>query len=171
MRILDRISQTGLMTKASGFYAGLESRDRYALIGLALFFGLLFIVAGIWLPASNYAAGAEASRDSERELIAWMNTTATQARAMAGNQTAARKPGQSLLTSVSRTAKAFGISPNKLQPEGNDEVSVWFEAVAFNLLINWLEDLQTKQGILVKQISLDKNEQPGTVNARIVLKS
>ena len=171
MRILNRISRTRIITRAQGFYAELESRDRYALLGLSVFFGLLFIVVGIWQPAADYAARAEASRNSQRELIAWMNSTAAQARATAGTQATGRRSGQSLLTSVSRTAKAFSIKPNKLQPEGNDEVSVWFEAVAFNMLVSWLEDLQTKQGILVRQISVDKNELPGTVNARIVLKS
>lgn len=171
MRILDRIFQTRFMEKASRAYTELEPRDRYALTGLAVFFSLLFVVVGIWQPAVNYAASAEASRNTQRELIEWMNSTAVQARATAGNQVTARRSGQSLLTSVSRTAKAFNIKPDKLQPEGNDEVSVWFEAVAFNMLISWLEELQMKQGIRVKQISVDKDEQPGTVNARIVLKS
>jgi general secretion pathway protein M len=171
MRILDKISQLRFVTRALGIYADLESRDRYALLGLAVFFGLLFVVVGIWQPAVNYAADAKASRDSKRELIEWMNSTAGQARATAGSQVASPNSGQSLLTIVSRTAKTFSIKPNKLQPEGNDAVGVWFEAVAFDMLISWLEELQMKQGILVKQISVDKNEQPGTVNARIVLKS
>lgn len=169
MRILDRISQTRL--KASRTYTGLEPGDRYALTGLAVFFGLLFVVLGIWQPAVDYAARAEVSRNSQRGLIDWMNSTVIQARATAGNQITGHRSGQSLLTSVSRTAQAFNIKPNKLQPEGNDEVSVWFEAVAFNMLVSWLEELQMKQGILVKQISVDKDEEPGTVNARIVLKS
>jgi general secretion pathway protein M len=172
MRILDRISQIGIVSKASGVYAELESRDRYALIGLAAFFSLLFIVVGIWQPALDYAARAEVSRNNQRELITWMNSTAVQARATAGNQTSARKSGQSLLTIVQRTAKNFSIKPDKLQPEGNDEVSVWFvEPVAFNMLLSWLEELQLKHGVLVRQISVDKHEQSGKVIARIVLKT
>ena len=172
MNILDRISQLGFITKASGVYAELETRDRVALIGLAVFFGLLIIVAGIWQPAVDYAARAEVSRNKQRELIEWMNSTAIQARATAGSQTSARKSGQSLLTIVQRTAKIFGIKPDKLQPEGDDEVSVWFtEPVEFNSLFNWLEELQLKQGVVVRQISVDKHEQSGKVSARIVLKT
>ena len=101
-----------------------------------------------------------------------MNSTAIQARSTAGSPTSARKSGQSLLTIVQRTAKIFGIKPDKLQPEGDDEVSVWFtEPVAFNMLFNWLEELKMKQGVLVQQISVDKHEQSGKVSARIVLKT
>jgi len=172
MRMLDRISQLGFIKKALGSYATLANRDRYALIGLAVFFGLLFIVVGIWQPAANYVDRAENARNSQRELIQWMNSTAVQARATAGNQTTARRSGQSLLTIVQRTPKAFNITPDKFKPEGNDEVNVWFtEGVAFNSLFDWLEELHTKHGILIRQISVDRTEQPGKVNARIVLRS
>ncbi len=171
MRPLEVFSQHKLIRRLISIYADLESNDRYALMGLALFFGLLIVVLGIWQPAADYAASARVTRNNQQELINWMNSTAVQARAAAGIQTTTHRSGQSLLTTISRTAQDFKIKPNKMQPEGNDEVSVWFDAVAFNSLMTWLEELQANQGILVRQISVDKNELPGTVNARIILKS
>jgi type II secretory pathway component PulM len=159
------------MSKSLGVYTELETRDRYALIALAVFFALILVLAGIWQPANNFAARAEKARNGQRELLEWMNATAAQARATAGSEASGRKSGQSLLTVVQRTAKTFSIKPDKLQPEGNDEVVVWFEAVGFDMLYSWLEELKAKQGILVRQISLDRNEESGTVTARIVMKS
>jgi general secretion pathway protein M len=79
--------------------------------------------------------------------------------------------GQSLLSQVSRIAQQIGIKPNRLQPEGSDAVSVWFDSVAFNDLVKMLRQVQSQQGIVVQQISIDKEDQPGIVRARIVLRT
>jgi general secretion pathway protein M len=102
-------------------------------------------------------------------MLQGMRETEKDARASSGNATTA-PTGQSLLSQVSRTAQQFGIKPNRLQPEGNDAVSVWFDEVSFNDLIKWL-DSQSQSGMSVRQISIDREELPGRVNARIVLRS
>jgi type II secretory pathway component PulM len=171
MKLIQSLTDSQFVAKYLKLYEELESRDRIALTGLGIFFLVVIIVMGIWQPATGYAEKAQTSRDRQRELISWMKATESKARATAGSQVISRRSGQSLLTSVSKTAKTHKIQPNKLQPGSNDEVSVVFEAVAFNLLLSWLEDLQLEQGIHVRQISVDKHELPGTVSARIVLKN
>lgn len=171
MKIFKPLIESKSFQKAAASYAALESRDRLALGGLGIFFSLLFITLGIWQPVMDYAEKAAANRQIQQELLTWMKATEGQARSSAGSQASHKQSGQSLLTSVSRTAKTFNIKPNKLQPESSDEVSVWFEGVAFNLLFEWLQDIQLKQGIYVRQISVDRSETSGAVNARIVLRS
>jgi general secretion pathway protein M len=168
-RRIDQLANSDLYRKVAGDIRGLEPRDRFALGLLTAFFMILVVVFGIWQPAYDYAVNAEKNRDRQRELLHWMNATESQARASAGNQSSIKKSGRSLITLVSSTAQQAGIKPNKLQPEGTDEVSVWFDSVPFNNLVTWLETLQKKQGILVRQISLDRQEQAGIVNARLVL--
>jgi type II secretory pathway component PulM len=74
------------------------------------------------------------------------------------------------LSRLSSSAGRFNIKPNRLQPEGADGVSVWFSEVGFNELIRWLENLGN-EGFTVKQISIDRQEASGLVNARIILRS
>jgi general secretion pathway protein M len=151
-------------------YAQLEQGDRIALSGLGLFFSLLFIYFALLNPMYSYHADSLAARDRQLSLIQYMRASEKQARSVK-TETRSTASGQSLLSQVSRIAQQIGIKPNRLQPEGSDAVSVWFDSVAFNDLVKMLRQVQAQQGIVVQQISIDKEDQPGVVRARIVLRS
>ncbi|MBT3897104.1 MAG: type II secretion system protein M [Gammaproteobacteria bacterium] len=150
-------------------YLSLGSRDRLAVGVLLVFFGILTFYFAIWHPLHDFKVSSQDELNRQSEMLQGMRDTEKDARASSGNATTA-PTGQSLLSQVSRTAQQFGIKPNRLQPEGNDAVSVWFDEVSFNDLIKWL-DSQSQSGMSVRQISIDREELPGRVNARIVLRS
>lgn len=145
----------------------LERRDRVALVGLGAFVSVLFLYYGVWSPANAFLESKRAERDRQLALIQYMRSSEQEARA-ASTEVSKTPSGQSLLTQVSRSAQQYNINPNRLQPEG-DGVSVWFDAVAFNDLIRWLE-AQSKQGVVIRQVAIDRDDSPGIVNARIVLR-
>jgi general secretion pathway protein M len=151
-------------------YAQLAQGDRIALSGLGLFFSLLFIYFALLNPMYSYHADSLAARDRQLSLIQYMRASEKQARSVK-TETRSNASGQSLLSQVSRIAQQIGIKPNRLQPEGSDAVSVWFDSVAFDDLVKMLRQVQAQQGIVVQQISIDKEDQPGVVRARIVLRS
>ncbi|MCB0068948.1 MAG: type II secretion system protein M, partial [Caldilineaceae bacterium] len=95
--------------------------------------------------------------------------TEADARSGGGGRDAA-PTGQALLSQVSQTAQRYNVKPNRLQPEGTDGVSVWFDAAPFDNLVGWLEE-EARQGVIVRQISIDRQDQPGVVNARVVLRN
>ncbi|MFT4711952.1 MAG: general secretion pathway protein M [Candidatus Azotimanducaceae bacterium] len=152
-----------------GRYLALDPRERLAVMALSLFFSLLLFYFAIWQPLHDFQSSSKANLERQAGLLQTMRASEQEARASVGGATQA-PTGQSLLTQVSRTAQQFGIKPNRLQPEGSDAVSVWFDEVNFNDLIKWLGS-QSQAGMSVRQISIDREELPGRVNARIVLRS
>ena len=88
---------------------------------------------------------------------------------MLGDRTPRLIGGQDLLTQISRTASQAGITPSRLQPEGDSGVSVFFDSVAFNDLMRWLQS-QTEAGVSVRQMTVDREERTGIVKARVVLR-
>ena len=168
MAISDTLSAT--VEKLKDRYVQLEQSGRIALNGLGLFFSLLFIYFALLNPLYTYHADSMAARDRQASLIQYMRASEKQARSVKA-ETRSTGSGRSLLSQVSRIAQQIGIKPNRLQPEGSDAVSVWFEGVAFNDLVKLLKQVQSQQGIVVQQISIDKEDQPGVVRARLVLRS
>jgi len=152
------------------YVQSLERRDQTALLLLAIFFLSLFVYGGIWQPVNRYHEDSLADRDAMVSLLAYMRTTEKDARSATSGD-ASGLSGQSLLTRVSSTAQRYGIKPNRLQPEGDDAVSVWFEGVAFNDLVRWLQFLEKDSGVVVRQLSVDRQADSGRVNARIVIRS
>ncbi len=171
MSLGDRIASIGAVRKGLDRFNQLEPRDRFAAKSLAIFLACVIGYFGVWEPMETFADDARVDRDRSRDLLAWMMSTRSQA-AQSGSTVKRQGPsGQTLLTRVSRTAQQHQIKPNRLQPEGEGNVSVWFDAVAFDSLIGWLQELESREGISVQQISLDRQDGPGLVNARIVLRS
>ncbi len=172
MSLTDRIAAMPPVRQGLDRFNQLEPRDRFAAKSLAVFLSVVVCYFGAWEPMQTFAEDARADRDRNRDLLTWMVSTRAQASQQSGTTARRAGPtGQMLLTRVSRTAQHHQIKPNRLQPEGEGNVSVWFDGVAFDSLIRWLQELETREGISVQQISLDRQDRPGLVNARIVLRS
>ena len=82
-----------------------------------------------------------------------------------------RTKGQSLLGTIDRTAKTgkLGKSVKRVQPDGQTKARVWMENVSFDSMVDWLEKLQRQQGIRIVTSVIEKQDEPGLVNARLVL--
>ena len=151
-------------------YHELEKRERVAVVSLSIFLAGVVLYLGVWAPVNNYALEAQIDHDRYLKLLTYLKSTESQARSSSEKQSTGKATGQSLLSSVSKSARSVGIKPSRLQPEGSDAVSVWFDAVAFTRLMLWLERLESGQGIVVQQITIDRRDLPGEVSARLVLR-
>ena len=152
-------------------FAQLEKREQTALVALSAFLAVVIFYLAVWLPIMDYADNSRIDYDRHVSLLQYLQSTESQARAASSNGKSSSVSGQSLLTSVSRTAQGVGINPSRMQPEGDSAVSVWFDAVAFSQLMVWLERLESNQGIVVRQITVDRRDEPGQVSARLVLRN
>ena len=151
-------------------YASLEERERYALMALAAFTVLLMFYLVIWSPVNNLVTDSRLERDRHLELLRHFKSTEARARAAAESNGDSQASGQMLLSEISRSAQMVGIAPSRMQPEGTDAVSVWYQEVSFSRMMLWLERLETSQGIMVRQASLEPTSRPGIVTVRLVLR-
>jgi type II secretory pathway component PulM len=149
-------------------YEHLERQEQLAVKALGIFFAGLFLYFGMLLPAHDFYADRLADFERNQSLLQYMKTTEVEARASASDEPGIS--GQNLMSDVSNSARRFGINPNRLQPEGEDGVSVWFDGVSFGLLLDWMSSVSS-QNVSVRQISIDRDDASGVVNARIILRS
>ena len=151
-------------------YYTLPGRDRVMITVLTVFLTVVFIYFLVWAPIEDYRQQGLEDRNRNLELLEMMRRTETQAR----QNTTSKHPsttGKSLLSIVSREAQRLNIKANRLQPEGQNAVSLWFDNIPFNDLLGLLEKVQSEHGISVEQIVIDRGENGGSVRARLVLKS
>ena len=151
-------------------FGELEKRERIALSGLFVFLVVAVFYLAIWTPANEFVANGERDYARHLKLLEYLKSTEPTAR-VSKRQSGQQHGGGSLLTMVTRTAQTVGVSPSRMQPEGSDALSVWFDAVAFTRLMLFLERLQSGQGTAVRQISVESQDKPGQVSARVVLRN
>jgi general secretion pathway protein M len=79
----------------------------------------------------------------------------------------------SLLPTIEQSAAAHGLRAafTRLEPEGANGVRIQVEGAPFNALIGWLADTQKQYAVRTEQATIEAHAMPGTVNARLVLRS
>lgn len=162
----DAVLQSTPAIRLAEYYANLAPRDRLALKILAWFLGPVIVVFAVLLPATSYMDDAlqhyrQALRDNR-----WMEVNRD---AVGRGQAANREPGQSLFGLANATSKGFQISFKRYEPVGDNALSLWMENVSFNNLVLWLERLDKRYGVSVKDISVERLDTEGLVNVRLVL--
>lgn len=146
----------------------LRAKDQRMLLVLAVFLVLLIAYGVVWQPIQSFRSTSLEDRERNLALLTMMKQTEAQARAGARSEPMQAFDGN-LLSAITDVANAEGVTPNRLQPEGESSVSLWFEAVAFSALVQLLDRLDREQGIGVDQMVIDRTEVSGAVRARLVL--
>jgi general secretion pathway protein M len=70
-----------------------------------------------------------------------------------------------ILAIVTEQAKRSGINLKRFEPDG-DGLRIWLEDAAFDDAIRWLEELNQKHNIQIKQINVERSEASGLVDLR-----
>lgn len=70
---------------------------------------------------------------------------------------------------IDTTLRANGLSMNNFQPGANGEARVRLDRAAYGPLMQWLYEIEFKQGITVSDLSIATTNEPGqvTVNLRL----
>ena len=148
----------------------LERKEKLAILALLVFLASLTFFLLVWLPIYEYKEKQRVSYERSLDLLLYLQSTEEEARSVKVDGSK-RMSGQTLLTKVTRTAKTAGIQPSRLQPEGNDSVSIWFDSVSYRELMLFLERLQSREAIYIIQLSIDKGNQSGKISSRVTVRS
>lgn len=63
----------------------------------------------------------------------------------------------------------LAASIRRIEPAGDDSVSLVLEQAAFDPLVRWLQKARDDSGIAVRELSIENTDTPGAVNARMRL--
>ena len=89
---------------------------------------------------------------------------ASNAHKFQGQRTSSTSNGP-ILSIVTQQAKRSNINLKRFEPDG-DGLRIWLEDAVFDDAIRWLEELNQKHGIQIKQINVDRSEKSGRVDLR-----
>lgn len=157
------------------YWRALSPRERrLVLLGgaLALAVGLGGLVWYPLLQARNELA--ERVRDNRAE-VAWMSAAAERLEALRTGDPQSSAPQQrgdrSLLALIDETARSEGLGEaiRRGEPAGDGRVRVWLDGASFDRMVRWLTRLSTVFGVRVTELSVDRADTPGLVNARVAL--
>lgn len=76
-----------------------------------------------------------------------------------------------LLTILATRLKEHALQkfPHQLQQTGSGDIQVTFDTVSFNLFITWLEKINEKYAITIKQVNAEKTPTPGLAHIMLLI--
>ena len=159
------------MSTVAQRWQALAPREQRALLlgGVALGAILAYLLA--WEPLSR-------SRDDWRTRVvaaesdlAWMRAAAPRVQAMRGSRPVAASDGRSLLARADASAREAGLGSSllRVEPVATGQVRVTFQKASFDALMRWAETLSLQHGTRVTELSAQRAEGVGVVDARFSL--
>ncbi len=151
----------------------LAPRERQVLGIGAVVVALLLGWALVWQPLAQARARLAQRVNTDRVALASMR--AAQGELPGLNATAARaavdRQGKSLLALADASARNAGLGNalKRVEPASARSVRVNFEAANFDQLVGWIENLARDYGVEASDLSADRAEGMGLVNARVTL--
>lgn len=151
-------------------FLALQPRERW-MVGVG---GIVVIVTVLYLGVIEPIAGAHQRREDALEASRAIAIRLEEASAIVQRTRSsggAVNRSQSLMAAVDMASRAgsIGKPPARIQPEGDAEVRVWFEDVAFDPVVRWVADLQTRHGITVQTMDVEPKSDAGSVDVRLSL--
>jgi general secretion pathway protein M len=149
--------------------AQLQPRERVMVLAGAVVVAITLLYAAIWQPLvkahlRREQALAEARVQASRLEVASAELQRNRGRAGADTST-------SILSAVDKASRSptLGKTPTRMQPEGERNVNVWLDDVAFDNLARWLVELETRFGIVPVAADVQRQSGVGPVNAHLTL--
>ncbi|CUS41582.1 General secretion pathway protein M [hydrothermal vent metagenome] len=164
--ITDQLNKDPRVTAAKDWYGQLPGRDRNIVNGVAIFAALAIVFSIVFAPMLKRQDTLAVELDKQLALYNLMaNNGAQFNNGTTGVNAAAEQP---LLAVVTQQARKSNITLTRYEQDGSG-LRIWLENVSFDDTITWLEALNSRFGIVVNQINIDKDTQPGRVDIRATL--
>jgi general secretion pathway protein M len=127
----------------------------------------------IWHPLAARRTELAQTIDNQRRDLAYVHQGATEIGRLqvTGKQSRGDRQGKSLLALADATARSAGLEAalKRVEPVGARSVRVSFEGANFDAMVQWIEALSKNYAVEASDLSADRADGIGLVNARVTL--
>ena len=157
------------------WFKSLGARERKIIVSGTVVLLIVCIYFLGWEPVAKKVERLKKTNVESQQTLTWMKLRADEVKQLRGSGTGGKKDqkGQSLMGVIDKTARRnqLGSAIKRVQPDGKTKALVRLEKANFNKLLLWMEQLQQRQGIQVVNSVIEKQDEPGLVNARITFQT
>ena len=148
------------------WFAQLNQREQMSLLLLSLALALYLLYMLVWSPL-----------DARREQLLLQNTAIAESQvrvnAMVSQLLQLREGGakagtqRNLTSMINESTSRMQLPVIRLQPNSRGEIQVRVENAPFDDVIKWLHEMESGEGLLVREVSLTQANAAGRVNITV----
>lgn len=146
----------------------LNEREKWMVVVAGLSLLIFIYYQFLYTPLSNNVALKSLQLIEKTETLEWMKKVRNQAHSSKTKQSV---DNSQLLTILATQLKdnATLKFPYQLQQTGSGDIQLTFDAVPFNLFMQWLAKINDKYTITIKQFNVDDSDTPGITRLMIII--
>ena len=148
------------------WFLRLEQREQLSLLLLAFALGMYVLYMLLWSPL-----------DSARDQLTLQNRGVSESLqrvdAMVSEITQLRDSGggnskrRNLTSLINQSTGRLQLQVSRLQPNSRGEIQVRLEGAVFDDLLQWLHEMEYRESLLVREVSITQGGAVGRVNATV----
>ncbi len=127
----------------------------------AIALALTVLYAGLLLPLTK---ARDKQVTNNRAVLSQQVEVRELAARVLGQERAGGGSQRSLAQVTNTTLRNHGLKMEDFQPTGNNNVRVRLAKVEFNKVMAWLDDLENKEGVQVKEVSVTADDVKGLLS-------
>ncbi len=152
-------------------YDSLADQERLVVNAVAVLIVLALIFLLLIVPAQQSVSDSQLKLAGQQNLLGWMKENEALARQAASGGGAVTKTDQPLQSIITSTAGPLGVAVKRYENESETKLRVWLEKVPFDKMVRWLDQLESRYGLVIVNIAIDAEKEPGLVTAKLVLQN
>ncbi len=148
------------------WFAQFNQREQLSLLALALALALYLLYQLVWSPLDERRDQLALQNRGVAESLQRVDVMVSELVQLRDSDT--RVTTRRNLTSlVNQSTSRRELQVNRLQPNSSGELQVRLESASFDDLLAWLHDLEYREGLLVREVSITQTGAVGRVNATV----
>lgn len=148
------------------WFSQLNQREQMSLLALGLALGLYFLYIIIWSPLNNRREELALQNGAVAESLERVDAMVSELLQL---RSSGSKPGakRNLITVINASTTRLQLSVSRLQPNSRGEIQVRLESATFDDVLRWLHEMEYREGLLVRELSVSQTGTVGRVNVTV----
>ena len=148
------------------WFAQLNSREQMSLLALGAALALYLLYMLVWSPLDSQRDSLVAQNSTIAGTLQRVDAMVSEVLHLrdSGVQVGARR---NLTTLINQSTSRLQLQVSRLQPNSRGEIQVRLENAAFDDVLQWLHEMEYKEGLLVREVSVTQTGTVGRVNATV----
>jgi len=150
------------------WFSGLTQREQLSLLIMGLAVALYLVYAILVSPLGTARDDMARQNQGVTESLQRVDVMVSQIMQLRDSGAGSSRQ-RNLTTLINRSTATLNLQVQRLQPNSRGEVQVRLEAAAFDDLLSWLHQMEYRESLLVKEVSITQGGSTGRVNATVRL--
>lgn len=148
------------------WFAQFTQREQLSLLVLALALVLYLLYLFAWSPLAERRAQLEQQNLAVATSLQRVDAMVSEIMRLrdGGASTSTRR---NLTALINQSTARWELQVSRLQPNSKGELQVRLESAAFDDLLAWLHEIEYREGLLVREVSITSGAAVGRVNATV----